>query len=54
MSIWHRFESSLLSPSSDSNDCEFSEVSQHLIHMKGYHKFLRERLCNLYFLILKP
>lgn len=49
MGVWHRVESSLLSPSSDSNDCEFSEVSQHLIHIKGYHKSLRERFCNLRF-----
>lgn len=43
MGVWHRGEPSLLSPSSDPNDCESSEVLQHLIHIKGYHKPLRER-----------
>ncbi len=49
MGVWHGVESSLLSPSSDSNESEFSEVSQHLIHIKGYHKSLRERFYNLRF-----
>ena len=47
--VWHGVESSLLLPSSDSNDCEFSVVSQQLIHIKGYHKSLRERFYNLSF-----
>ena len=47
MGVWHRVESSLLSPSSDSNNCEYSEVSQDHIYIKGYHKSLKERFHNL-------
>ena len=49
MDVWHRVESSLLSPSSNSNESEFPEVLQHLIHIIGYHKSPRERLYNLRF-----
>ena len=49
MGVWHGVESSLLSPSSELNQSEVSEVSQHLIHIKGYHKSVRERFCNILF-----